>query len=394
MKWRRNHRSTDHPQTLEILRLDSTLWSLHANCFCDLQALQCDSAISDEAQLLLDAAKPCEKHKLCCPNCSPTCHSRSEVEREEPDTVASSRYLLDRLHPIPQNISPPSHAIASKEDKHKLEKEAWQLHSSLIQNLPNNPYNDCICDILGLDEAYQIVQNQSSCVDYPHRHDCLANPNLDTRDPHPRHAKKHAAQLASIHRFRKTGRSKSGRKKFTKKAVEELEILCGLQYYGPNRWSYCGCDSEEYAARLCDCGDKDEERPFRTRDDDTCQKCCSRCNPNHHTQAASQDSPRKKHHKRRRTTTGSPLQQHHAMDGQENLPMQYDPNTVASDILRAAGIHPSKPSLNPHLEGVTLLKPASKPKRTQPTKRKRQSMPNQSRYKSTEFVVIDSGSEC
>ncbi|KAG6988527.1 hypothetical protein G7Y79_00072g097890 [Physcia stellaris] len=398
MKWIRTYPSNDCPQNLEILSQDRTpIWDAYTNCVCDFLSSECGLPVRDEARRLSEAAKPCKKHDLCCPSCEPTCHGRPEVEREKPETTSSSRYLLDRLHPIPQNILPPSHAISSKEDKRKLEKEAWQLHSSMIQNLPNNPYSDCICDTLGLDRAYQIVQNQSTCVDYPHRHDCLAHPNLDAQDPHPRHAKKHTAQLASIHRFRKIGRSKGGRKKFTKKAVEELEILCGLQYCGPNRWSYCGCDSDEYLARLCGCGVKDRERTFRIRDDDTCQKCCPRCSPKHHTQAASQDSPRKKHHKRRRTTTGSPLKQgkqRHAMDGQENFPMQYDPNTIASDILRAAGIHPFKPSLNPHLGGVTMLKPASKPKRTKATKRQRKSMPNPSRYKSAEFVVMDSSSEC
>lgn len=397
MKWRRkSYRSNDPPQNLEILNQDLTpIWSPYADCFCDLQDLKSASAIGDEARRLAEDAKPCKKHKFCCPSCNPACHGRPEVEREKPETASSSRYLLNRLHPIPQN-SLHSQDIISREDKHKLDKKAWQLHSSLIQNLPNNPYDGCICDILGLDNAYQIVPNPSSCVDYPHRHDCLANPNLDTQDPHPAHARKHATQLASIHHFRKNGRSKSGRKKFTKKAVMELEINCGLHYVGPNRWSYCGCDSDDYIAQLCDCGDKNEQRSFGTRDD-KCQKCCPQCSPSYHTQAAYQDSPRKKHYKRRHTTTGSPSKrrkQRHAMDGQENLPMQYDPKTIASDILRAAGFHPSEPSLNPLLEEATLLKATSKPKLTQSRKRQRKSMPNPSRYKSTEFIVTDSDTEC
>lgn len=75
------------------------------------------------------------------------------------DDRSISYPLLDTLHPVPRNIPSPSkwtYSRTTKEERREQEKEAWQLHATLLRHLEINP-DQCICDVVGLDKDFQIV---------------------------------------------------------------------------------------------------------------------------------------------------------------------------------------------------------------------------------------------
>lgn len=369
---RKGSYADEGPRNLELVsRNVSPIWMPYKNCLCDFS----DHSLNDKVDPMMEAAKRRKTPGLCCSSCHPTCHGQVTVDIKKPDTASSFHCLLDALHPIPQNKSRSARHSSSREDERKHEQESWQLHASMIQNLPTNPYKNCICDVVGLNDAFQIVQDPSSLVDYVHRPHCLAYPNMEYGKAHPEHASKHAAQLASICQFRKSARSKSGKKYFSRKAVEELEFKCGLHYYGPYRWPRCTCNMytplPESASEDSGVVEWESNWP-RMKDCEQCGKCCPCCSPSCHAQFK---------------------KQRHARNGQENYPQSYNTDTIATDILRAAGIHPTLPPLNFQLRHTSRPKDTSKPNRAKPTKRQRKSMPSSTRYKSTEFVVNEWDSE-
>ncbi|KAL8782619.1 MAG: hypothetical protein Q9195_009609 [Heterodermia aff. obscurata] len=292
--------------------------NIHHDCLCDFYFT------NEIEKPMRGDIKLCKTHRICCQSCQPTCHA-PPPPTQAPSTPNPTISILDLLHPTPRNrpTSPEDDSEKTKTRQQKHEQRTWAVHLGLLKNLASNPYEDCICDIVGLDSAFQIVQDPSSGIDYAHRPDCLIYPNIPGWDADPQHVVLHAAQAANIQHFRKTGRSKSGRKQYAKKALWELVGMCRLRHQ-------------------------------QVEDDDARERA----------------------------------------DGKENnAPMQYNPRTIAADILRVAGIHPFRPPLNPHLKPQTTSPeetPTTKPKR----KRQRASMPNpKKRFKSAEFILLDSDHE-
>ena len=253
--------------------------------------------------------------------------------------------LLDTLHPVPRNSIPSRSSTTrriSKEEQPEQEKDAWLLHTTLLQLLGTNPYGDCICDVVGLDEDFQIVRDPTSSFEYAHRPMCLTYPNPKYNDIHPQHATKHVAQYAAIKNFRKNARSKTGRKQFTKKLVYELEDHCRLHYYSPivDKYTKCVCDFIKYD-------------PLERRDQDPkdlenlrcnkCGYCCLSCSPSCHGQPPNKwelaqynisTEPRKKrpiHSTSARIRTST---------SRSKFPTRYDPDAIVRDMLRAIACNP------------------------------------------------------
>ena len=59
------------------------------------------------------------------------------------------------------------------------QKKAWQVHADVLRKLASNSYEDCICDVVGLDDNFQILEGLQSDIGYLHRPDCLAYPNAE-----------------------------------------------------------------------------------------------------------------------------------------------------------------------------------------------------------------------
>ncbi|KAL8896891.1 MAG: hypothetical protein Q9192_002855 [Flavoplaca navasiana] len=253
--------------------------------------------------------------------------------------------LLDTLHPVPRNVVPSRSGTTrrtSKEEQREQEKDAWLLHTTLLQLLGTNPYGDCICDVVGLDEDFQIVKDPVSSFEYAHRPMCLTYPNPKFNDVDPQHATKHVAQRAAIKHFRKNARSKTGRKQFTKKLMYELEVHCGLHYYAPIIDSYAGC--------VCDFikNDPQERRDRDTKDlenlrCDKCGYCCPACSPSCHGQPPNKwelaqskitTKPRKK---RPIHLTSERIRK---PASRTSFPPRYDPDTIVRDVLRAVACNP------------------------------------------------------
>ena len=250
--------------------------------------------------------------------------------------------LLDTLHPVPRNIPSPSYSRTTKEERREQEKQAWQLHTTLLRHLGIKPYDQCICDVVGLDEDFQVVKDPSSAFEYAHRPACLAYPNLKHYNLDPHHSTKHAAQRAAFTHFRKTARSMTGRKKFTKFSMEKLESHCGLHYHAStiDRFAKCLCDFIMY--------DKSERRSRDPADLEElkcidCGYCCTSCSPTCHglppsqwdlAQLQSQTEPPER---RPLYATSDRIRTRVKRSGLRN---HYDPGTIVSDVLRAAACNP------------------------------------------------------
>ncbi|KAL9631355.1 MAG: hypothetical protein Q9204_004268 [Flavoplaca sp. TL-2023a] len=253
--------------------------------------------------------------------------------------------LLDTLHPVPRNFVPSRLWTArrtSKEEQREQEKDAWALHTTLLQLLETNPYEDCICDVVGIDDIFQVVKDRGSSFEYAHRPTCLTYPNPLSDDVHPQHMTMHVAQNAAIKHFRKTGRSKTGRKQFTKWLMYQLEYHCGLHYYAPkiDKYAKCVCDliMHDPQERI-DQDPKDLENLRCTK----CGYCCPSCSPSCHGQ------PPKKWELAQSKITTEPRKKRPVHSTSEhirkaanrtNFPPRYDPDTIVRDVLRAVACNP------------------------------------------------------
>ena len=341
--------------------------SIHHDCLCHL-------ASNHEA--IQENAKSCNKHRMCCPSCQPTCHDQTPIEEETAPNPTVS--ILDLLHPIPRNL-PRSREGDQGRARKKHEEETWQIHMDLLKKLAHNPYEDCICDIVGLDKSFHIVQDPRSRIEYAHRPDCLMYPRIEDWEPDPRHSILHAAQADSIQDFRTVGRSRTGRKRYAKKAALDIVGLCGLRRRSlAKKTSSNGKKSSEM-------GQGPENPAHKEHSHKGLQKITSP------TKIKKQTTPIKI---KKQTTPTNTEKRHHSPSGLENAPTQYNPLTIASDILRVAGIHPSLPPLNPHLNPRLLSASTSHETSTSKPKRKRQRTslpnPNTKKFKSTELVSPDS----
>ncbi|CAF9939486.1 MAG: hypothetical protein HETSPECPRED_001792 [Heterodermia speciosa] len=334
--------------------------SIHHDCLCHLPS-------NHEEKPIQENAKPCNKHRMCCPSCQPTCHDQTPIDEETaPDPTVS---ILDRLHPIPRNL-PRSREGDQARARKKHEEETWQIHINLLKKLAHNPYEDCICDIVGLDKSFHIVQDPRSQIEYAHRPDCLMYPEIKDWEPDPRHSILHAAQADRIQGFRTVGRSRTGRKQYAKKAALDIVGLCGLRHRSlAKKMSKNGKKSSEMVQGL--------ESPAHKE--------------HSHKGLPKTTSPTKI---KKQTTPTNIEKRYHSPSGLENAPTQYNPLTIASDILRVAGTHPSLPPLNPHLNPHLLSESTSHETSTNKPKRKRQRTslpnPNTKKFKSAELVTPDS----
>ncbi|KAI4274216.1 MAG: hypothetical protein LQ337_004095 [Flavoplaca oasis] len=253
--------------------------------------------------------------------------------------------LLDTLHPVPRNFVPwrwSTTRRTSKEEQREQDKDAWLLHTTLLKLLGSNPYGDCICDVVGLDEDFQIVKDPASSFEYAHRPMCLTYPNPNFNDVHPQHATKHVAQRAAIHQFRKTARSKTGRKQFTKKLMSELEYHCGLHYYAPriDKYAKCVCDFIEYGPlERTDQDQKDLENLRCNK----CGYCCPSCSPSCHGlppnkwELAQSKIATERRKKRPIHLTSERIRK---PASRTTFPPRYDPGTIVRDVLRAVACNP------------------------------------------------------
>ena len=333
------------------------------DCLCDL------ASETDVEKRRPGDVNQCKKHYRCRPSCEPLCHGKSpkkRIKEEVKDDPAVS--ILDLLHPIPRDL--PYTTYANREvarmEKRKHEQKTWQIYLDLLKQLAHNLYENCICDVVGLEDAFQIVQDPRSRIDYPHRPNCLKHPNIENWEADPRHPHLHAAQALEIYHFRKTGRSRSGRKQYRKNTIEQLVRSCGLQH----RFEGLSGDDEDSS--------ETDHRPASS--------------PNRSAKFLQYDGPSRKTESRFGPPEFRTKKRRQPPLNDENERIRYDSRTIAADILRVAGIHPSRPPLNPHLNPQLLYETTSHGKVTKKQKRNRQraSMPNAERFKSAEFVVADS----
>ncbi|KAL8711793.1 MAG: hypothetical protein Q9225_007059 [Loekoesia sp. 1 TL-2023] len=163
--------------------------------------------------------------------------------------IFDTRNSPNHLHRILCNLPFGNGHSDIKAEQRMLDKQAWRTHTALMRDLPWHPYDRCVCDVLGLDEEFQVVKDPDSSVNYAHRPDCLAYPEpemwkIDVKDP-----VMHAAYIQRIQQFRATARSKGDVKKFTQKALSELRHQCGLKQIFHLLPSFHCCRSAHAAAR-------------------------------------------------------------------------------------------------------------------------------------------------
>lgn len=374
----------------------------------------------------------------------------------------------------------------SKVEQRQLDEQAWQKHTRLIQDLEFDPYEGCVCDVVGLPKFFQIVRDPDGHKDYAHRGDCLAYPDPDAWDSNLQDTGVQNCMLPRIRQFRYNARTKRGAKKFTQKALRDLMRRCGARGLWTERSIPCGwhccCDiytlreqpsPEAPARQKCNVCSKEccrccsPECYGLARDDARATHCancghvcCPQCKPDcpsrsndfapypigvaqpssfRHipTSASDEESqplksyraPRQPKMKRSIATAVLSLTQPRSTEvrrqamrpsqsssrpksrldrveesdsetpasqcrspprkrkskvatslssesvdesDQENMPVRYDPRTIATDILRVAGIHPTLPPLNAHLrhatglEDMTKSKQRSKKRKTEP----------------------------
>lgn len=270
---RRKSPPKDTPGTTQLYtRYDQVFWNPDNDCLCRLLRgvpyFDRDSPLGDGVKRLVAAANACSKHWTCCSTCKPQCHSQRTPTSQDTAIRPSRGHILENLHPVPQNWIRMDRRRFSKQEKRMYEEQAWQIHFGLVMKLQINPYSNCVCDVVGLDDHFQVVEDPISEISYAHRaRHCLAYP-IDSWALHPRHPSMHEAQIPAIHDFRRTGRTKGGSKKFTKKALYELERQCGLHYAPP---------STPGRHRHCLCGLLSEDSPSDREDGDLRNQTCARC---------------------------------------------------------------------------------------------------------------------
>lgn len=218
-----------------------------------------------------------------------------------------TRHFPSHLHPIPRYILPQDRRALFRAEFRLQEKQSWQLHQRLIHDLPFSPYDRCICDVIGLENYYQVVKDPDTLIDYPHRPDCLAYPDFNSWKVDIQPSSTNAAYLARIHQFRVTARTKGGVKKFTRNAWRTLERQSGLQHVLTHEvytW-HCCCDLENISNDLIEVDPPEQQCPYCHKiccpcgkpscyglvKEDTrskeCSKhkiCCPQCHPSCHTQ--------------------------------------------------------------------------------------------------------------
>ena len=185
-----------HRATSKRKRRVSGIENRYSACLCDLIRTDDfnDTIPIDGPSRLIEAARPCESHKLCCPSCQPGCQARTDgdlatlteaspppvrklpARRESPPPLMKTCHFPSHLHPIPRHILPEDRRGLNKAEFRLQEKQSWQLHQQLIHDLFFDPYDRCICDVIGLEDYYQVVKDPDTLKDYPHRPDCLPIP--------------------------------------------------------------------------------------------------------------------------------------------------------------------------------------------------------------------------
>ena len=190
----------------------------------------------NRARKLLEAAHQCNIHGCCCPRCHPGCHTHIKASakakpiRLSPIRLLETSYFPNSLHPVPRNLPHSTISRISKGAQRQSEEEAWQRHkASLRARDGHNPYQTCVCDIVGLDEYFQVVRDPHTLMDYAHRGSCLSYPDPEGWDEELPVTAMHPEMLYLIRQFRHDGRSKKGRKKYTQKALIELQRQCGVR---------------------------------------------------------------------------------------------------------------------------------------------------------------------
>ncbi|KAL8687016.1 MAG: hypothetical protein Q9218_006693, partial [Villophora microphyllina] len=216
-----------------------------------------------------------------------------ELQPSYQKPLRTDQFIL-HLHPVPRNPTPWERTTMSKEQLRRRERLAWDMHMDLIKGLRIDPYDGCICDVAGLDESCQIVQDPDIFTDYAHRPDCLAYPMLGEYKIDVYRCGTSAEYLSHISEFRSIARNKGGIKKFTKRALEDLGRQCGLRY-----------DAESAASRIpmlhCLCDLLSEPKMEHTRPDlprgDHCNNCnmlcCPCCKPKCHGLLPKDSKPEK-----------------------------------------------------------------------------------------------------
>ncbi|KAL9576820.1 MAG: hypothetical protein Q9203_007664, partial [Teloschistes exilis] len=108
-----------------------------------------------------------------------------------PDKPLPMNEFPHNLYPIPRKLAAWDHMSIPKEKQRSLERQAWSNHKQLISELEHDPYDHCICDVLGLDQSFDIVTDPDTSLDYGHRPDCLAYAQkVGNRHSAPRHTLK------------------------------------------------------------------------------------------------------------------------------------------------------------------------------------------------------------
>ena len=305
-------------------RRASEIENRYKACLCDLIRTDDfnDTIPIDGPSRLIEAARPCESHKLYCSSCRPGCQAPTAVEtntwtdpssppvqklparKESPPPLIETGHFPSHLHPISRNILPHQRRGLDRAEIRLQEKQSWQLHQRLIHNLLFDPYDRCICDIIGLEDYYQVVKDPDTLRDYPHRPNCLAYPDFNSWRANIQPSSTNAAYLSRIQQFRTTARTKGGVKKFTRDARHNLERLSGLQSVFHHRvyTMHCLCDFYDPSVDsprqeclhchniCCPCCKPScyglAEEDTRTKRCSEHKTCCPQCRPSCHTQDA------------------------------------------------------------------------------------------------------------
>ena len=376
----------------------------YQNCACEFYGF----SGAKEDLPSLEAAKPCSRHGYCCKSCRPECYGEPPLEDENAGLQETSLHLLETLHPIPQNdISSVFHR-RSKVQQQEQDELSWRLHCDALSRLSRNPYKDCICDVVGLDEDFRILEDPRLHTSYVHRVDCVDTVEALQEGVHSQSwvVNDPVKRLSLVHQFRKTARSKKGRKKYSMKALRELKEHLGV------RWLEC-----DIASKLTEACKLHGDRKYHQEDDYVPEGSVqSRPSPPKYFKSVTitptkvtsrlSISPLKDQVLTSSADAGNRLSKRRAAQGrrsenskrprinidQEDWPTSYDPQSIATDILRAAGMHPTLPPLNPHLKDATMSEKIGR-KKQQRQRRQTVDVPTSKLYKSMEFVGLSSESD-
>ena len=424
---RRKTSSHTGTQTAPIVcsRDQQIQWNPSEACLCKILGpvpyFDRDSpALGDGVKRLIEASSKLHNQRSCCPRCHPRCHTQGSLD---PALQRPHGHVLEDLHPVPQNwLRRGPDSWLGKKEKRIYEEQAWRIHSALLGKLEVNPYRHCVCDVVGLGGRIQVIKDTVSEIDYAHKAaGCLAYPMGNWKDgfPRPQQSSMHKALLPTIEAFRRTARSKTGVKNFRRRELVELEKQCGLHYW-PTRDTAChSCMSEfrhefhgnlEFVTRricsrceqcshkcVCDREVPENQEPTSPnfprypvtppridrkkkvrRDTDQKPSAASfhdsemEYEPEANLIAAEITPllPSKENTSRRRITNAmdSKRKRRREVDlDQENWPTSYDPSSIAEDILRAAGMHPTLPPLNAHMKHASELVKTKKSRKSRKT---------------------------